>query len=174
MTFLPVGEIKKYRLLLSNLDTAVVVHAPDTRILLSNNRAQELLGLSETDLADKGDNYPEWYFIRDNGTIIPVEEYPVNIVIAIRKPLRYYLAGINHPQKKDIIWVEVNAFPELNDGGKLQHVVVTFTDRSLKFLDRHGPLIGAGNVHSFLKEKVALRSGDKVIVIPMELSNIPI
>jgi PAS domain S-box-containing protein len=37
---------KRYRSLLANLDTAVVVHAPDTRILLSNYKAQELLGLS--------------------------------------------------------------------------------------------------------------------------------
>jgi PAS domain S-box-containing protein len=37
---------EKHRLLLQNLQTGVVVHAPDTRILLANERACNLLGLT--------------------------------------------------------------------------------------------------------------------------------
>ena len=109
---------KRYRSLLANLDTAVVVHAPDTRILLSNNRAQELLGLSDANMANRKDIDPEWYFIRDDGTRLPVKEYPVNIVITTLKPLQYYLVGINHPKNNHIVWVEVNAFPEFDDDRK--------------------------------------------------------
>ena len=119
---------KKYRLLLANLDTAVVVHAPDTRILLTNYRAQQLLGLSEADMADRKDSDPDWYFIRNDGTRLPIEEYPVNIVITTRKPLQYYLVGINHPKNNNIVWVEVNAFPEFDDDGNLLQIVVTFWD----------------------------------------------
>ena len=119
---------KRYRSLLANLDTAVVVHAPDTRILLSNYRAQELLGLSDANMAKKKDIDPEWYFIRDDGTRLPVKEYPVNIVLTTLKPLQYYLVGINHPKNNDIVWVEVNAFPEFDDDGNLRQIVVTFWD----------------------------------------------
>jgi sigma-B regulation protein RsbU (phosphoserine phosphatase) len=119
---------KRYRSLLANLDTAVVVHAPDTRILLSNFRAQELLGLSDANMASRKDIDPEWYFIRDDGTRMPVKEYPVNIVITTLKPLQYYLVGINHPIKNNIVWVEVNAFPEFDDDGSLRQIVVTFWD----------------------------------------------
>ncbi len=119
---------KKYRSLLANLDTAVVVHAPDTRILLSNLRAQELLGLSDADMANRKDIDPEWHFIRDDGTRLPVKEYPVNIVITTLKPLQYYLVGINHPKNNHIVWAEVNAFPEFDDDGNLRQIVVTFWD----------------------------------------------
>ena len=119
---------KKYRSLLANLDTAVVVHAPDTRILLSNHRAQELLGLSDADITNRKDIDPDWYFIRDDGTRLPVKEYPVNIVITTLKPLQYYLVGINHPKNNTIVWVEVNAFPEFDADGSLRQIVVTFWD----------------------------------------------
>jgi sigma-B regulation protein RsbU (phosphoserine phosphatase) len=119
---------KKYRSLLANLDTAVVVHAPDTRILLSNYRAQELLGLSDANMTNRKDIDPEWYFVRDDGTRLPVKEYPVNIVITTLKPLQYYLVGINHPKNNHIVWVEVNAFPEFDDDGNLRQIVVTFWD----------------------------------------------
>ena len=119
---------KRYRSLLANLDTAVVVHAPDTRILLSNLRAQELLGVSDANIADRKDIDPEWYFVRDDGTRMPVKEYPVNIVITTLNPLQYYLVGINHPINNNIVWVEVNAFPEFDDDGSLQQIVVTFWD----------------------------------------------
>ena len=119
---------KRYRSLLANLDTAVVVHASDTRILLSNFRAQELLGLSDANIANRKDIDPEWYFVRDDGTRMPVKEYPVNIVITTLKPLQYYLVGINHPINNNIVWVEVNAFPEFDDDGNLRQIVVTFWD----------------------------------------------
>ena len=119
---------KRYRSLLANLDTAVVVHAPDTRILLSNYRAQELLGLSDANMANRKDIDPEWYFVRDDGTRLPVKEYPVNIVITTLKPLQYYLVGINHPKNNTIVWVEVNAFPEFDDDGNPRQIVVTFWD----------------------------------------------
>jgi sigma-B regulation protein RsbU (phosphoserine phosphatase) len=35
---------------------------------------------------------------------------------------------------------------------------------SLRILDVHGPVIGTGGVHSYSKEKVQLKSGDKVIL----------
>ncbi|MDB4264909.1 PAS domain S-box protein [bacterium] len=119
---------KKYRMLLANLDTAVVVHAPDTRILLSNLRAQDLLGLSEENMANRKDNDSYWHFIRNDGTRLPVEEYPVNIVRKTLKPLQYYLVGINHLKRHNNIWVEINAFPEFDDNGKLLQIVVTFWD----------------------------------------------
>ncbi len=119
---------KRYRSLLANLDTAVVVHAPDTRILLSNYRAQELLGLSDANLVNRKDIDPEWHFVRDDGTRLPVREYPVNIVITTLKPLQYFLVGISHPKNDDIVWVEVNAFPEFDDDGDLRQIVVTFWD----------------------------------------------
>ncbi len=118
----------KYRNLLANLDTAVVVHAPDTGILLSNRRAQELLGLSGAELSRKKDIDPCWTFLREDGSRLPVEEYPVNRVLATMRPLRYWRVGIQRPDLPETTWTEVNAYPERDQDGRLRHVVVTFWD----------------------------------------------
>jgi sigma-B regulation protein RsbU (phosphoserine phosphatase) len=119
---------EKYRTLLSNLDTGVVVHAADTRILLANYRAQELLGLTEDEMLGRKDIDPAWHFLRKDGTRLPKEEYPVNVVISTGKPLTNYIGGINNPKSKEIVWVIVNAFAEYDKNNFLKQIVVTFWD----------------------------------------------
>jgi PAS domain-containing protein len=43
----------RYRGLLDNLDAGVVVHAADTSVIMSNNKASELLGLSTGQILGK-------------------------------------------------------------------------------------------------------------------------
>lgn len=119
---------ERYRTLVSNLDTGVVVHASDTRILLANSRAQELLGLTENQMLGKKDIDPAWHFLCGDGRLLPTEEYPVNVVISTRKPLTHYVAGIKNPNAEDIVWVIVNAFPEYDENYLLKQIVVTFWD----------------------------------------------
>jgi sigma-B regulation protein RsbU (phosphoserine phosphatase) len=119
---------ERYRTLISNLDTGVVVHAADTRILLANSRAQELLGLTEAQMLGKKDIDPAWHFLCCDGTGLTTDEYPVNVVISTRKPLTNYVAGIKNPKAKDIVWVIVNAFPEFDKDYHLNQIVVTFWD----------------------------------------------
>jgi len=127
---------EKYRTLVSNLDAGVVVHASDTRILLANFRAQELLGLTEEQMLGKKDIDAAWHFLRGDDTRMPTEEYPVNVVISTRKPLTNYIAGIKNPKAKDIVWVIINAFPEFDGNYLLKQIVVTFWDYTqLKFAE---------------------------------------
>ncbi len=44
---------ERYKGLLNNLNAGVVIHAPDSSIIMNNERASELLGLSESDLRGK-------------------------------------------------------------------------------------------------------------------------
>ena len=105
-----------------------MVHASDTRILLTNYRAQELLGLTEDQMLGKKDIDPAWNFLRDDRTQLPVREYPVNAVISTGKPLKNFVSGVNNPNWKDIVWVIVNAFPEYDENHNLKQIVVTFWD----------------------------------------------
>jgi PAS domain S-box-containing protein len=59
---------------------------------------------------------------------MPVKEYPVNRVLATLKPVYDMELGIYHNNRKEIVWVKINAYPEFNEYGKLQQVVVTFID----------------------------------------------
>ncbi|HEY9623580.1 MAG TPA: PAS domain S-box protein [Crinalium sp.] len=119
----------KYRHLINNLHAGVVVHAPDTRIVLSNATACDLLGLTIDQLMGKTAIDPAWHFLRDDGSILPSEEYPVNQVRSTRKPIRNYIVGI-HRAADSIVWVLANAFPEFDANQQLQQIVVTFIDIS--------------------------------------------
>jgi len=116
----------RYRELIEHLHVGVVVHAPDTRVLISNPRAAELLDVAET--SGKTDEDPSWSFVREDGTPLPKEEYPVNRVLATRQPLRDLVFGINRLRAGDRRWVVVNALPEFSGEGELARVVVTFMD----------------------------------------------
>ncbi len=122
---------EQYRSLLDNLNAGVVVHAPDTSILLSNLRASTLLGLSADQMRGKDAVDPAWRFVREDGTTMPPEEYPVAVVLATSAPMVDQVIGIDRPATGDRAWVLVNAYPELGEAHRVRRVVVTFLDITL-------------------------------------------
>ncbi|MBU0482495.1 MAG: PAS domain S-box protein [Proteobacteria bacterium] len=119
---------KKYRSLIAMVGTAIVVHDGNGLILESNPRAQELLGLSADQLLGREVIDPDWCFLREDGAILPVDEYPVSKVLASRQPLRDYVIGLSTPGHDHISWVLANAEPEYNDNGDVRQVIVSFMD----------------------------------------------
>ncbi|MEG4036573.1 PAS domain S-box protein [Microcoleus sp. S36b_A4] len=119
----------RYRQLIDNLNAGFVIHATDTSIQLCNERAGELLGLSMDQMLGKTAISPAWHFVREDGSVMPLEEYPVNQVLSSGSSLKNYVLGI----KKEIdgcAWVLVNAYPEFDQNGKILQAVVTFIDIS--------------------------------------------
>lgn len=115
----------RYRELINHLNAGFVVHAPNTSILLCNATACELLGLSMDQMLGKTAIDPTWHFIREDGTIMPTEEYPVNRVLSTGIYLENYVLGISRGALPKV-WVLVTAFPEFNGKGQVKQIVVTF------------------------------------------------
>ncbi|MGL1904226.1 MAG: PAS domain S-box protein [Fibrobacterales bacterium] len=118
--------------LIQHLHAGVVVHAADTHILLANEQASILLGLTIDQMMGKVAIDPAWCFVREDETPMPIEEYPVARVFSTQAPVQNLVVGINRPSTNDRVWVMVNAFPELNSDGQIVQAVVTFiniTDR---------------------------------------------
>ncbi len=121
---------EKFRTLIQKIQAAVVVHGEDTKIIISNFKAQELLGLTEDQLLGKTGFDPDWHFSREDGSVLPLEEYPVNQVMTTRQSLRNFIIRLHHPnneQKKDIL-VLVNADPVFGMENEIIQVIVTFID----------------------------------------------
>lgn len=118
----------RFRKLVQKIQAAVVVHGADTGILISNSMAQKLLGLNEDQLLGKTAFDPEWHFLREDGSVMPPEEYPVNQVLASRCALQNFVAGIHSSGRKEDIWVLINAVPVFGEGGGIEQVIVNFTD----------------------------------------------
>ncbi|MDP3479249.1 MAG: MASE3 domain-containing protein [Desulfoprunum sp.] len=119
---------KKFRSLIDNVQTAIVLHDGQGLFLSGNPLAQKLLGLSADQLLGKALIDPDWHFLRGDGSVMPVAEYPVSRVLAMQTPLRDYLAGISRPDRDEVIWVLVNAEPEYRETGEIAQVIVSFVD----------------------------------------------
>ncbi|MGL1890128.1 MAG: PAS domain S-box protein [Spirochaetaceae bacterium] len=114
--------------LIKYLHAGVVVHGADTHIKLANEHASNLLGLTIQQMMGKVNIDPSWCFIREDNTLMPVEEYPVSRVFATKAPVQNLVIGVNRPSTNDMVWALVNAFPDLDSNGEISQAVVTFID----------------------------------------------
>lgn len=125
---------ERYRGLLNNLNAGVVIHAPDTSILMNNERASELLGLSDAELRGKSSISPDWHFLLEDNSICPLELFPVNQIIDKRQEIKNQIFGIVRPKKKDTVWVEVNGIPFFSSNGNITEIAISFADITEKRL----------------------------------------
>jgi len=113
------------------IETAVVglvIHNAEGAVVRSNSTAQQLLGLSAEEMQGKLLTDPIWHFIREDGTVIPAQEYPAAKSLATHQPIRNYVAGIQSPRRPQIVWVLANVEPLLDTHGAVAEVIVTFMD----------------------------------------------
>ena len=119
---------EEYRSLFQSVQVGLVVHAPDTRILFSNPMASQLLGLTPDQMRGKTAIDSDWCFVREDETPMPLEEYPVNQVLATHQPLTNLTLGILRADREGLTWVQCNAHQDWDIDGNLLRVVVTFAD----------------------------------------------
>ena len=117
-----------YTEFINKIQAAIVVHGPDTRIISSNSKAQEILGLTEDQMLGRAAMESEWKFFNAAGKSLNPSEYPVNKVLATKQPLRDMIGGIYRPQTDDLVWVLVTADPVFDKENNIQLVIVTFMD----------------------------------------------
>ena len=173
------GSEERYRTLIQRIQAAVVVHGADTRVLASNRKAQELLGLSEDQLLGKAVADRAWQFFRADGSVAPPEDFPAHRVSATRQPVKDLVARIHRPEVNGSsdVWVLVNADPVLGRDGEISQVIVTFSDitelkrleaeqarasRALRILsDSNQALIRISDEKALLEEvcRIAVRVG---------------
>lgn len=117
---------ERYRGLLNNLEAGIVVHAPDTSIMVNNNMAAELLGLTDDEMKGKKAFDPAWAFLNEDFTAMATEKYPVNQIISDKKAFKNMILGVKRPSKQDVIWLLCNGFPVLDKKGGITEIVISF------------------------------------------------
>ncbi|MBT3221339.1 MAG: response regulator, partial [Proteobacteria bacterium] len=122
------GGVDDMRSVLHHLNAGVVAHGADTSIRVCNPMACELLGLTMDQIIGVTAPDPQWMFLREDGSVMPLDEYPVNVVLRDRTALRDFVVGVNRPAKNDVAWVLCNGFPVLDQSGQLELAIITFTD----------------------------------------------
>lgn len=119
---------ERYRGLLSSLDAAIVVHAPDTSVIMSNTKASKLLGIKLNQIIGKKVFDPEFMFLNEDNSRLTIDKYPVNQIINSKQPIKNFTIGIKKPNKNKIVWVTINGFPMLDFNGDISEIVISFID----------------------------------------------
>ncbi len=116
------------RAVLADLQVGVVISGPAGELRLCNQAALDLLGLTEDQLG--GGQTPDSIrtVVHEDGSEFPPETQPLTVAIATGKPVRNIVMGINHPARRQRIWLLANAAPQLDHGSEITQVVSTYTD----------------------------------------------
>ena len=121
---------QRYRGLLDNLEAGVVVHGADSKIVKYNNKAAELLGMQSQNLMGKDSMDTGWYFIKEDGTEMPLEDYPISKILKHKKAINNYIMGRSNPVTGRISWVLVSGYPTFEESGDIGEVIISFIDIS--------------------------------------------
>ncbi len=140
-----------YRTTVDALHVGVVVHASDSRVLMSNPEASHILALTKEQMSGKAAIDPAWHFVYADSSEMKLVDYPVNQVIGTREPLERFIMGVKIPDRDQITWCSVSAIPILSAEGELEKIVINFIDitetRRLQTLEsRAGRLEMAGTI----------------------------
>ncbi|MBD2538954.1 EAL domain-containing protein [Coleofasciculus sp. FACHB-SPT36] len=119
---------ERFRTLIQELHVGVLLQGANAEILLSNQAAIDLLGITDSQLLGKTSFDLDWNVIHEDGTPFPGETHPVSQAIATRQAVRNVVMGVYRPSVGDRIWLLVNAEPQLAADGRLEQVICTFSD----------------------------------------------
>lgn len=117
-----------HRFVLDNVLAGVVVHGPDTKIRFINRLASEVLRMNEDELDGVPTSDARWIVFREDGSPMPLEEFPANQAIRKKAPVKEIVHGLKLPDDDKILWLVANAFPVLDEQGEVLEVLVSFTD----------------------------------------------
>ena len=108
-----------------NLPAGVIVYATDGRIVFANRQAQDLLGLVDDRLLGAATGTSGLAFVREDGSPLPPDELPFNIVLRTGCKLAELVAGVRVGASTR--WLLCHAYPECDAAG-VQQVVLFLTD----------------------------------------------
>jgi PAS domain S-box-containing protein len=113
-----------------DLQVGVLIQGPGSEVRYGNRAAQELLGVTGEQLVGRTSFDAGRFAIREDGEPFPGADHPGPRAIATRRAVRDVVMGFRRPATGELIWLLVNAEPQLAGDGSVAQVITTFTDIS--------------------------------------------
>jgi len=114
--------------LVEGVRTAIIVHDCTGKIILSNQRARQLLEPLSEDIDGRDLSDSVWRFFNEDGIEVPTEELPVTRILETQEAIEGHLLGLARKNSKKMRWLLVNGVPIVEKGGALSKVIMSFVD----------------------------------------------
>jgi PAS domain S-box-containing protein len=118
---------EKYSSVVSAIGEGLVVQDMNDRIIMCNQAAADILGLTLDQLKGKDSYDPQWQALKEDGTPFKPEEHPTMITLRTGQPVNNVLMNVHtgEGQRKYII---INSRPVLNHKKEMYGAVASFRD----------------------------------------------
>ncbi|UQD56601.1 PAS domain S-box protein [Flavobacterium sp. K5-23] len=143
----------RYRGLLNNLDTGIIIQNLDGSMINSNPKASEILEVSRNFIKRSSNVFNEIKFLKEDGSVLDFEERPKYRILQDLQPIRNLILGLENSKNKDIKWLLFNAFPFFNSNGEIAEVISSFIDITDRKLLEDNMLIAKEEAESANKAK---------------------
>jgi len=111
-----------------NLNPSAIMVVNETgEIVRANERAKEVLGLSESAITSRPFNNPEWDIFDEDGNSIPDDALPFERVRETGEPVFNAEHGVRRPDG-DVVWLSVTAAPLWNEYDEVEHIIAVVSD----------------------------------------------
>jgi PAS domain S-box-containing protein len=120
---------KKYRALFKSMLQGAFFQAADGRLIDVNPQALNIFGLTRREFLSRTSQSPTWKVIREDGSLVPSQEYPSLAVLKTGLPDTDRILGVFNNRTKAYVWVIINAIPLFLPGESTPYqVCVTLHD----------------------------------------------
>lgn len=119
---------ERFRTLLENLQVGVLVQGVHSEVLLYNQTALDMLGLTAEQIQGRDSFDPRWAVIHEDGAPFPGDQHPVVVCVRTGESVRNVIMGVYHPRSDSRVWLLVAASPEFDASGAVCRTICTFTD----------------------------------------------
>ncbi|CAN5902266.1 hypothetical protein BH11PSE8_BH11PSE8_45800 [soil metagenome] len=116
------------RFLIDHIMAGVIVHDASGAVVSANAEACRLFGLTVGQMLGREPVDPQFHFIREDGSRLPLSEYGVKRVQATGQPIADLVVGLVASPTARPVWVIANLYPEFGPDKALRQIIVTFVD----------------------------------------------
>lgn len=118
----------RFRNMIHNLKLGIILQNEKGEILICNEAALNMLGLTEDQLLGKKSFDPQLNIIDENGSPFPADQHPVPMAIKTKQPVKDVGMGVLHPGTNERVWLLVNADLIYDEKGNIINVICSFAD----------------------------------------------
>lgn len=127
-TKLLVRSEAEIRTIFQTMHEGIIVQNAQGYIIECNLAAQEIFGMSKTEMSATKNVYLQWNVVREDGTLFEPEERPIYKALRSGEAQANIIMGIEREDGK-ITWVQANAQPMFSDDfSHVESVFVTLSD----------------------------------------------